>query len=498
MTMETALPNRRVLSRFITLLPLVAAVMFDAHIRHIISNTQSASLFVLIVAQLLLENTPLFVAHYLALSRDKHKALFWIAGFIAYPIVAFGLQHLLNLYREWSLFHLQSMVFAIVASTAYGLNHQFSKSESSARWPWVSKLFSLNSVFIILTVIWAVLSAGIFASVVDPMANQPLAAVIKSDQLMARPLDFISYFLQFSFLGLLVGTIFAINRYILIRHILTTQGLLGFVAACSIIIIAITPLFSQFVLWLPLSHTEFTLLPSGDRNIFSKYNYQFCFGILAISTPLILAFERQKQDKALLEIAQQKTQTELQLLQQQINPHFLFNTLNNLYALTLSQSDKAPDMVIQLSNLLRYTVYEGQKDRVQLSAEIDYMKNYLSLQQMRISSQCKIKTTFPDTPDNLEITPLLLIILLENAFKHGVEKCQNQCELDLTLALDKNQLTMTCSNTLPLTKDNEQTTGLGLNNLKRRLELVYPKRHQLTISRSEHVFTAQLIMDLSA
>jgi hypothetical protein len=481
----------------LSLLPMAAAILLDAHLRHLILGLPGTAKFLAIVLQLALECTPLCLAHYLAFSQQKHNKRIWLSGFVLYPLSILGFNHLFEPYRDWSLVYPQSIVFALIGSATFFLHHHFSKSDVLP-WHWVSRILSLNAVIIVLTLIWALVIAGIFASTPDPMINQPIQPIIKSEQLMARPLTFLSYLLQFSFIGLLVGSVFAINRYVLIRYIMRVQGVLGFLAASLLVIIVITPLFSQLILWLPLNHTEFTLLASGDRNIFSKYNYQFCFAVLAISTPLILAFERQKQDKALIEIAQQKTQTELQLLQQQINPHFLFNTLNNLYALTLSQSDKAPEMVIQLSDLLRYTVYEGQKDRVSLASEMTYIKNYLSLQQMRVSSQCKIKTAFPEQADSAEIAPLLLIILLENAFKHGVEKCQDTCELNIILTLNKHQLQMTCSNTLPSKELQQHTSGLGLNNLKRRLELLYPGKHELTMSRSEQTFTTVLILDLTS
>jgi sensor histidine kinase YesM len=480
------------------LLPLFAALTVEAHIRHYSFEQPSAGLFVSILSQLLLESIPLFAAHYFTFSSVRKKAIVWSSGFIIYPIAILGVQSISDTFNTWSLFTSQVYLFYFIASVGFGFHRAYAERSSFAAFPLISKLLSLNVVVVILTLGWAFVMAALLASVEEPMLNQPIDPVIDSDELFSRPSEFFSYFLQLSFMGLLVSSVYVINRYVLIRHVLATQGVFGFVAGCLVTLVIVTPVFTQLALWLPLNDVELnTLLPSTDRNIFAPDNYIFCFALLFVSTPVILAFERQKQDKALVEIAQQQAQTELKLLQQQINPHFLFNTLNNLYALTLSQSEKAPDMVIQLSNLLRYTVYEGQKDRVPLTAEINYLQNYLSLQQMRISSQCSLVTTFPEASEDIEIAPLLLIILLENAFKHGVEKCKNQCELTLELTIINNQLTMICSNTLPSNVEETQPTGLGLNNLKRRLKLLYPNRHQLNISQSEQVFTAHLIMDLT-
>ena len=166
------------------------------------------------------------------------------------------------------------------------------------------------------------------------------------------------------------------------------------------------------------------------------------FFFLSVSTPIILAFERQQQHNKLNVIAKQQTETELTLLQQQINPHFLFNTLNNLYALTLTKSDNAPQLVMQLANLLRYTVYEGQKQQVFLTQEINYLKDFIELQQIRSGDKCQFNLVWPSNPGKLKIAPLLLIIILENAIKHGVEPTSQQTEISFELSVSSNTLTL--------------------------------------------------------
>ena len=230
---------------------------------------------------------------------------------------------------------------------------------------------------------------------------------------------------------------------------------------------------------MPINVPEQTLLPSEDHNPFAPMNYQVVFWILVFSTPVILAFERQQQGKVLAQAASERTQTELQLLQQQINPHFLFNTLNNLYALTLEKSDKAPEMVLKLSELLRYTTYEGQKEQVPLVQELEYLKNYIELQNLRFAEQFELQFDFPADQKSWTIPPLLLIILVENAFKHGVEKVEGKSELSINIRIDDQKLTMDCTNTLP-SNYCVNDGGLGLANLKRRLFLLQPKSAQLS------------------
>ncbi|MDP5458042.1 sensor histidine kinase [Alishewanella sp. SMS8] len=477
-------------------LGLIAALLLEASIRHFSFHSQSGLIFTITFLQLVLQSVPLLLAHFVSFQpSQRHAAVIWCSGFIIYPILCFLLAELSLVYAEWTLFEMQAWLFLIIASMGFGLSQLLARRNSSRYTLFVSRLFSLNSVLALLMVVWAVMMAGIFASTDDPLRNQPLETVIRSDIVMVNFGFFIHYVWQFLLMGSLFLLVFWLNRYVLIRRILARSGVFAYAASCLITLIVMTPLLCTVVLWLPLNIPEFTLIPSQDYNVFAPINFQISFFVLAISAPIILAFERQQQDKAIAEIAQRQSQTELQLLQQQVNPHFLFNTLNNLYSLTLTGSQQAPNLVLQLANLLRYTVYEGQQQRVTLSQEIQYLQDFLALQAIRSSDKCQINTAFPEQADKWQIAPLLLIILLENAFKHGVEPSQSPCTISLNITVENGLLLMRCVNSLP-DKPISPSPGIGLDNLKRRLALLYAGKHQFVAQRQDTFWSAELIMEL--
>lgn len=461
-------------------LAVIAALLMEASIRHFLYPSQSVAQFMWISGQLMLESLPLLLAHYFAFKYRAWRALLiWCSGFIFYPLLSIALADFESWYANWSLFSVQGWLFVLLASLGFGVSQLLAKRDNTKATMFMSRLFSLNSVLLMLLVAWAILWAAIFASTDDPVRNQPIKAIIHSDTLIVNFAFFIDYLWQFLVMGLLVLLLYWINRYMLIRRILARSGVFAYVAACFICIIVLTPILASVVLVLPMNIPQWTFLPSEDYNIFSPINFRFCFIILAVSAPIILAFERQQHDKALAEIAQRQSQTELQLLQQQVNPHFLFNTLNNLYALTLTGSKDAPTLVMQLANLLRYTVYEGQNHRVNLEQEIHYIQDFLALQAIRSGDKTQLSVHYPEQAQSWQIAPLLLIIIIENIFKHGVEPSQFSCTVSIDIQVKHGDFFLRCKNSLP-EKSAKRKPGIGLENLKRRLALLYAGKHSLS------------------
>jgi hypothetical protein len=477
-------------------LALLAALLLETSIRHFLHSSQTGGEFIATFLQLLIESSPLLLCHYFAYQHQgKQAVLLWCCGFLFYPLMIFSLSEEPLPNTEWTLFGMQLWVFLLFASSGYGLSRLLAKRHNTKSMQVISRLLSLNSVMLMLLIGWAVLSAGIFASTDDPLRNQPIKAVINSETLIVNFDYFVSYLWQFLVMGSLMLSIYWLNRYVLIRRVLARSGVFAYVAACLICTIVMTPILASVVLCLPMNIAEFTFLPSQDYNIFSPLNFRYCFVLLAVSTPIILAFERQQQDKALAEIAQRQSQTELQLLQQQVNPHFLFNTLNNLYALTLMGSKDAPTLVMQLANLLRYTVYEGQNHRVNLAQEIQYIQDFLALQTIRSGDKCQLTVRYPEQAECWSIAPLLLIILVENAFKHGVEPSQSACTINLDIQVSAGTLLVKCENSLPETCS-KRSPGIGLENLKRRLSLLYAGKYRLTSKQCNDVWLSELSLEL--
>jgi len=171
------------------------------------------------------------------------------------------------------------------------------------------------------------------------------------------------------------------------------------------------------------------------------------------------------------------------------------NTLNNLYALSLNKSDQTPEMIMRLSELMRYVLYHGNTDRVQLMDEISYIEDYLELQQMRVHQPLDLTFQKEITDSTLEFPPLMLIVLVENAFKHGIEPDDGPSFLSIELKTTVKHLHFTCENSIPKTNQHKKP-GIGLENLERRLELQFPGRFDLQITHDRDSFKAELVIQL--
>ena len=191
--------------------------------------------------------------------------------------------------------------------------------------------------------------------------------------------------------------------------------------------------------------------------------------IIAISIRYMM---RQSEKK------QKEVEAELAWLKNQINPHFLFNTLNNISSLTQVDADEAQDAVMQLSDLLRYAMYETNKPKVPISGEINFMRNYIELMKLRCNEKTRVSfRTMVPQPD-MEIAPLLFISLVENAFKHGVDGSK-EATIDISLMQEDHLITFCCDNTNnPKPAIDRSGSGIGLDNTRRRLELLYPGHYQ--------------------
>lgn len=480
---------------FYVILPVVAAVVFESHVRFLSQHMSLVTDYLAVFVMLLAINSPMLLAHYAAYRLHTSKAVaVWLVGFTIYPLIRFAMFPLNYTAEGMPAITMQGWLFPAVASGLWFLFEYLKKRHKRAHVSLISKLFSLNSMLVVLIFTWAAFVSGIFTYTNDPMNNQPLAPVIDPVIIAENFLIFIEYFLQFVVVGSLVFSVFLINRYYLIQYVLAQYGIVSFLLSALVVILIATPILCGIALLLPLNVEDYSLLPSTDYNVFSPNNYRFTFVVLFVTTPVILAFERQQQSIALAQIAEQQTQTELKLLQQQINPHFLFNTLNNLYALALKKSDDCPNMVMQLSNLLRYSVYEGQNKRVTLAQEVTYLQDYLELQKIRWGNECELHASWPNDTHKWQISPMLLIMLVENAIKYGVEAATSEAKVTIDLIVKNNMLTLICINSISSKPSSE--SGVGLANLNKRLELLYPDKHSLDSEQHGDLWRAELNMEL--
>lgn len=196
------------------------------------------------------------------------------------------------------------------------------------------------------------------------------------------------------------------------------------------------------------------------------------------SVSIITKNKLQKSEKELL-----TSKSEVQLLQSQLSPHFLFNTLNNLYGLSLEKSEKLPELLLKLSDLLRHSVYQKSDAFVPLKEEIRYIKNYIGFEKLRLDDRLDL-TLQIDEPDDLEIAPMLLIVFVENAFKHSKNTTGDKVVMEVSLRVWEKNILFSVFNTYDkAAKQNllNKDSGLGLENAKRRLELLYPGQYNYKV-----------------
>ena len=208
--------------------------------------------------------------------------------------------------------------------------------------------------------------------------------------------------------------------------------------------------------------------------------------------------ERQsKIEKRQEEMEKANLNAELTLLKNQISPHFFFNTLNNIYSLIGRNNEDSKNAVIKLSKMMRYVLNESGEDNRLLSDEIEFMNNYIDLMKLRIGAKTKLNVNFPTEYKDLMIPHLLFISLIENAFKYGIS-VQEESYVNISLGCGEHNIFFKCENGLPESNNVPvfESTGIGLENLKKRLSLLYPGRHELKIDRTKNKFEVNLIIQL--
>ncbi|WP_276482035.1 sensor histidine kinase [Paraflavitalea pollutisoli] len=188
-----------------------------------------------------------------------------------------------------------------------------------------------------------------------------------------------------------------------------------------------------------------------------------------------------------------KAQAELSFLKAQINPHFLFNTLNNIYSLAVTNSEHTAASIMKLSNILRYITDESAMDLVSLQDEIDCIRDFIALQQLRLGQKTVVSLNVEGPTETLSIPPLVLMTFVENAFKYGISS-HHTSTIDITIKVDGRHIYFHCSNALFPRKQTERT-GIGITNTQQRLEHLYPNRHSLNISTENNLFTVVLELD---
>jgi len=230
----------------------------------------------------------------------------------------------------------------------------------------------------------------------------------------------------------------------------------------------------------------------------SSAGYFIVYGLwLFVSTLTWYMHDYWRQQELIKDTLQKQLETELSFLKNQINPHFLFNTLNNLYALALQKSDDAPGAILKLSSILRYILYESDTPTMSFEKEKEIMQAYIELELLRLSDKEGLRFDIM-TDKSYELPPLLWLPVLENVFKHGTRTISEKTPVEFHFEIRNNRLSVYSRNDVKmLVGSNEQRGGVGLNNLKKRLELLYPEKHSFETRSENNFYITQIQIDLS-
>lgn len=222
------------------------------------------------------------------------------------------------------------------------------------------------------------------------------------------------------------------------------------------------------------------------------------FSIVGIAVALKLFRLRQAEKERAQALEKQRLESELQFLRSQTNPHFLFNTLNNIYALARKQSEQTASVVLKLSKILRFMLYECSTPVISIQTEIQIIEDYLALEKLRYPERLKVRFCKKIDTESAVIAPLLLLPLVENAFKHGVSETRFASYVHIDLQIKDQQLNFKVCNNQEGAAEQTSETGIGLKNIQRQLELIYPQRHQMQVQNAIDFYQVQLNVQLYA
>ncbi len=228
------------------------------------------------------------------------------------------------------------------------------------------------------------------------------------------------------------------------------------------------------------------------RPLVEPFNMAIFFMVFTVGTCVAVIQRWLKTEEHRKETESEKLNTELSFLKSQINPHFFFNTLNNIYSLAIVKSEKTAPAVMKLSSIMRYILTETNNDFVPLQNEVDFTKNYIELQQVRLTEKTTVNFDVIGNVENKNIAPLLFIPFVENAFKYGIST-KSISEINIHIESLDNKIIFTSSNSIVKSENNMmENTGIGINNVKRRLELMYSDKHVLTNTIKDNIYQVHL------
>jgi two-component system, LytTR family, sensor kinase len=299
--------------------------------------------------------------------------------------------------------------------------------------------------------------------------------------------------LRYAINNLIYVGFFYLNALWLIPHFIYKRKYKQWAAIIIVCFLSIL-----FITWLTL----FLLMEQGQSTFNVRghilFNFFFFLFFLTSSTAYRMIKDRARADRIAREKENENLKTELSLLRSQASPHFMFNVLNNMVALARKKSDLLEPSLLKFSSLMRYMLYEADEDKVSLEKEIDYLQSYIDLQQQRFGKNVQVNVSLQKIDDNYEIEPMLLIPFVENAFKHGTGLIEGAM-IKIQLKVENNKLDFMVQNKYDpsSTEVKDKTSGIGLTNVKRRLNLLYGNKQCLLITQADNWFNVSLQLNLN-
>lgn len=291
--------------------------------------------------------------------------------------------------------------------------------------------------------------------------------------------------------------LFYFNYFVLVPKVLLGKNTAVYILTCiAIIIISGLIINTAF----PFDPDERFLRPRNENRELGRFVRQL-FAMLNLSAPIFISgllrmyVEWRKNEDLRQVVEKEKVSSELQFLKTQLNPHFLFNSLNAIYSLSVKNSSRTSEAIISLSELMRYMLYEADKDKVPLGKEMEYIQNYVQLQRLRLSDSANVKLKISGNERNKEVPPLLFISFIENAFKYGTDY-KGKTYVNINLLIDEKKIDFKVENKIGAQRKQNKNSGVGLENIKNRLRLLYPNSHQLNITDDGETYVVELTLYL--
>jgi two-component system, LytTR family, sensor kinase len=317
----------------------------------------------------------------------------------------------------------------------------------------------------------------------------------------------IKLIIRSSLITLLIAGLFYTNMYWLIPRFIFKKKVLFYaiiVIAILVALIFINSIINHFFSFRPDIQRQ--ILDFKDRPVPRMRNpmhgprifipiLSMSIMALAVSSSFTFISAYIKKERQQGELENQKLNAELAMLRVQINPHFLFNVLNNICSLAMKKSDNTAPAIIKLSELMRYMIYDAHSEKVSLQSEIQYINNYIELQKMRLADSVRVTFAIDLQDTEVLVAPLILIPFVENAFKHGISYTSGS-EINILLKSDKETLTLFVRNTCFKKKADLLDSGIGLENVERRLEILYPEKYTLYTDKIDSEYVVNLEIKL--